>query len=294
MGPFGFSEFSMVVIFHPVMAFILPLAAAGVFFPSLRPLFPGINWLIAPGRGPLLVRIYLMLSLGTIVAMNSGGPVNLMVNLGFGALVFWVLLKTSRPCRERVDARPIVGFGRKGFIGLCLYLGLLYGLTYFHLRPEGLPSASVQWLTAGLYAIPVVGLWLQPRGTPREISMDPGSLAQERKALITLVGSVLGLGSIGSLFTGQPALYVAVMVSFIFWTPVGFILIAMAWLKGLRRIGFPRHVVGGRPGVGQVGVGADTGSVRAAELTVFNSTPSRRAARTVRRGSPPSGRATWR
>ena len=33
MGPFGFSEFSMVVIFHPVMAFILPLAAAGVFFP---------------------------------------------------------------------------------------------------------------------------------------------------------------------------------------------------------------------------------------------------------------------
>ena len=237
MGPFGFSEFSMVVIFHPVMAFILPLAAAGVVFPSLRPLFPGINWLIKPGRGPLLVRIYMILSLGTIVAMNSGGPLNLLVNLGFGALVFGVLLNQSKPCRQLVDARPIVVFGRKGYIGLCLYLGLLYGVTYFHLRPEGLPSASVQWLTAAMYAIPIIGLWLQPRGTPRETSMDQGSLDQDRKALITLVGSVLGLGLIGSLFAGQPALYVAVLVSFIFWTPVGFILIAMTWVEGLRSRG---------------------------------------------------------
>lgn len=179
----------------------------------------------------------MILSLGTIVAMNSGGPVNLLVNLGFGVLMFWILLHQSKPCRELVDARPIVVFGRKGFIGLCLYLGLLYGLTYFHLRPEGLPSVSVQWLTAALNAIPLLGLWLQPRGTPRQTSMDQGSLAQDRKALITLVGSVLGLGLMGSLFTGQPALYVAVMVSFIFWTPVGFILIAMAWVKGWRSRG---------------------------------------------------------
>jgi hypothetical protein len=30
---------------------------------------------------------------------------------------------------------------------LCLYLALLYGVSYFVLRPEGLPSVGVQLLT---------------------------------------------------------------------------------------------------------------------------------------------------
>ncbi|MFO0888728.1 MAG: hypothetical protein U0790_06225 [Isosphaeraceae bacterium] len=36
-----------------------------------------------------------------------------------------------------------VAFGRWGFAGLCLYLGLLYVVTYVYLRPKGrLPPSS--------------------------------------------------------------------------------------------------------------------------------------------------------
>ncbi len=44
IGPFGYSELSMVFIFHPIMSFMLPLAVACLVCPSLRRLFPDLAW----------------------------------------------------------------------------------------------------------------------------------------------------------------------------------------------------------------------------------------------------------
>jgi len=60
IGPYGFSEISMVFIFHPVMSFILPLAVACLHCPPLRRLFPDLAWLTGKGKLSRLVQGYLV------------------------------------------------------------------------------------------------------------------------------------------------------------------------------------------------------------------------------------------
>ena len=50
IGPYGLSEISMAFFFHPVAAFILPLAVTCLLFPSLRRLFPDLAWLTGTRR----------------------------------------------------------------------------------------------------------------------------------------------------------------------------------------------------------------------------------------------------
>ena len=96
IGPYGFSEISMVFLFHPVASFLLPLAVACLLCPNLRGLFPDLAWLTGKTRGARLMRVYLILSFAPVMAMNSGGPVNLAVNLVVAILVFSVLARLRR------------------------------------------------------------------------------------------------------------------------------------------------------------------------------------------------------
>ena len=82
IGPYGISEISMVFIFHPVMAFILPLAVTCLLYPSLRRLFPDLAWLTGMSRGARVVQVYLVLSFVPTMAMNSGGSANFSVESG--------------------------------------------------------------------------------------------------------------------------------------------------------------------------------------------------------------------
>jgi hypothetical protein len=239
LGPYGFSEISMVVIFHPMMSFVLPLAVTCIAFPSLKTLFPDLQWFLGSSRWARVTRVYMMFNFGLIVAMNSGGPMNLALNLAFAAVVLAILLRLSRPALALADARSVVVFGRGGFVGLCLYLTVLYGLTYLHLRPEGLPSVAVQLCTLIVYGVVIAGLRLHRR-RPRLSEAPPSDRSAEIKVVMTLAGVVLGLGFVLSGFRETPALYMPVVVGFLIWTPLGTLLVLIAILRGIREWRQPR------------------------------------------------------
>ncbi len=96
----------------------------------------------------------------------SKAAVNLLtMNLAVVLVLLLVLSRLARSALCCPDARPIVVFSRWGFVGLSIYLVLLYGVTYIFLRPQGLPSAPVQLLTFIFYAPVDAKLFLQAVGT---------------------------------------------------------------------------------------------------------------------------------
>ena len=231
IGPFGLSEMSMVFLYHPVMSFILPIAIACLLCPSLRSVFPDLVFFTAKSRGARWLQCYLIFSLAPVMAMNSGGPINLAANLVFVIFLLFVFLRIAKPCLVSADARPIIAFGKWGFIGLCFYLALLYGVTYFKLRPEGLPSAGVQLFTILFYVITIVGLrWHRKR----EAMMDTVAPHEKRemKLVISLFIAMIAIGLVLSFFAGNPLLYLPIALNFAIWSLLGYVLTAMALARG--------------------------------------------------------------
>ena len=232
IGPYGISEISMVFIFHPVMAFILPLAVTCLLYPSLRRLFPDLAWLTGMSRGARVVQVYLVLSFVPTMAMNSGGSTNFLLNLVVMFVLLLVLLRLSRGRAATSDARSLVVFGRGGFLGLCLYLLLLYGVTYVYLRPEGLPSVPVQLFTFVFYAVAIAGIFLHRRREPLPIT---ASRVQDRELRLVkiLFALMLILALVFSVSALRPIVIVPIVVNFIIWTILGFLLTWVAFNDGV-------------------------------------------------------------
>jgi hypothetical protein len=158
---------------------------------------------------------------------------NLAGNLAFVLTLLIVLSWLARSGLASSDGRRIVVFGSRGFVGLCAYLILLYGVTYPLLRPDGLPSAPVQLLTFVFYALAIAGLWLHRRREPlsaNAVEVD----GRELKLVKILFAALLALALVLSIFTGTPVLFLPIVPNFLVWTPLGFLLTAVALAIGLR------------------------------------------------------------
>jgi hypothetical protein len=244
IGPYGFSEISMVFIFHPVASFIMPLTVACLLCPPLRLLFPGLAWLTGKTKGARIVQVYLLLSFALVMAMNSGGTINLALNLAVAIILLLTLLRLARPALSSPDGRQAVVFGRRGFAGLCVYLALLYCVGYVAVRPAGRPSIGVQLFTFVFYGLAIGGLWFHRR---REPLPEARALVEKRELrLITvLFAALLVLALVLSAFRGSPVLYLPIGLNFIIWTSMGFVLTALSLAKGVREFlgnaETPRH-----------------------------------------------------
>jgi hypothetical protein len=227
IGPYGFSELSMVFAFHPLMAFILPLAVACLLCPPLRRYFPDLAWLTGTSRAARAAQVYLVVSFAPVVAMNSGGAVNLAENVAFLTVLGTVLYLFARPGLAASDVRPIVAFGRGGFLGLCVYLGLLYSLTYRHLRPEGLPSVPVQLFTLAFYALPIAWLWMHRRREPLQAETVAVE-SRERRLALTLFWLVIAAALVLTPLRGHPKFFILFLPNFVVWSLAGFLLFAIA------------------------------------------------------------------
>ncbi len=234
IGPYGFSELSMVFIYHPVASFILPLAVACLLCPPLRGMFPELAWFTGKTRGACIVQVYLVFSFAPTMAMNSGGPINLALNLAVAIILLLALLRLARPVLCASDGRQIVVFGRHGFAGLCVYLALLYGVGYVALRPGARPSVGVQLFTFVFYGLAIAGLWLHRRREP----LLPGAVAsvekRELRLLRVLFAVVLALGLALSPLRQSALLYPPLVLNFVTWSLLGFVLTALALKKGVR------------------------------------------------------------
>ncbi len=232
IGPYGFSEISMVFFFHPVMSFILPLAITCLLSPPLRRIFPELAWFTGKSKGARIVQIYLVLSLAPVMAMNSGGTLNLAVNLLAAISLLWVLLRLAQPALTASNRRPIVVFGRWGFGGLGVYLTLLYAVGYVFMRPEGLPTITVQLFTLVFYAFAVIGLWLHRR---REPTAKTGIAPEKRELrLVAILFALLIVLALGlSILARNPVLLTGITVNFVIWTVLGFVLAALSFAKAV-------------------------------------------------------------
>lgn len=231
IGPYGVSELTMVLTFHPVMSFLLPLAVACVLCPPLRRWFPDLAWITGPGRPARALRTFLVLTFAPVVGMNCGGPLNLVLNALFLLAAGLALARLARPGLAAPDGLSIVAFGRPGFVALVAYLVLLHGVTYAHLRPEGLPSARVQGYTLAFYAFAIVGLVLQRRREPWHgpLGVDP---QEQRRCLLVLAG-VLGGGLVLSFVGRTPFVFIPVVIDFVAWVGLGALLPLLAFGQGI-------------------------------------------------------------
>ena len=233
IGPYGYSEISMAFIFHPVAAFLLPLAVTCLLCPPLRRLFPDLAWLTGKSKIARLVQVYLVVALACTLAMNSGGPLNLALNVAFMFAVMFVLLRLSRSALASSDGRRIVVFGGRGFFGLCAYLLLLYEVTYTFLRPEGLPSLQLQSVTFVFYALAIAGIWMHRGRQP--LPADAVQVeGRELRLVMILFATLLALALVLSPLAGTPALLLPILASFVLWTPLGFLLTAASLVNGVR------------------------------------------------------------
>ena len=147
-------------------------------------------------------------------------------------LAVWLILaRLARLGLAAPDGRPIVEFGRWGFAGLCLYLALLYGVTYVYLRPEALPFARVQLLTFVFYSLVLVGLWRHRRREP--LPFDAVAVdARERTTVLQWFALVFGLGFLVSLLPPGPIVYLPFLVNNAAWSVAGFLLTGIALWAG--------------------------------------------------------------
>jgi len=233
IGPYGFSEISMVFFYHPVVSFILPLAVACLLCPPLRRFFPNLAWFTGKSRGARLVQVYLVLVFASVMGMNSGGPVNLALNLSMAILLLIVLLRLARPALASSDGRSIVVFGRRGFGALCVYLPLLYGVSYFAIRPEGLPSIPVQLFTFVFYALAIAGLGLHRRRVPPGQEKFPVE-KRELGLVVRLFMVLIAVGFVVSIFGLNPLIDLFLALNFVVWTLSGFVFAALALARGVR------------------------------------------------------------
>ncbi|MFA6241073.1 MAG: hypothetical protein WC655_09095 [Candidatus Hydrogenedentales bacterium] len=227
IGPFGFSEISMVFFFHPIAAFILPLATACIHCPSLRRHFSSLAWLTGSTKTARAIQVYLVFSFAPAMAVNSGGLTNLTLNLMVVLVLLFVLWWLARPALEASDGVGIVAFANRGFAALAVYLAMLYGVTYVYLRPEALPSLSVQVFTFVFYGVAIAGLRLYPRRAP--LPAAEAHVEKREVSLIeTLFALIVVLALVLSNLAGQSVLFLALVPIFISWTLLGFVLAAAA------------------------------------------------------------------
>ncbi|MBI2425879.1 MAG: hypothetical protein HYV27_23845 [Candidatus Hydrogenedentes bacterium] len=261
IGPFAYSEISMVFFFHPAISFILPLCILCMVSPAHRAQFPDLAWFSAPEKRPRLLRYFFIVSFAAVMAMNSGGPVNLLLNAAFALIILVALRRlageslhvasvthaTPAPAplgtslqalnaallAEGPGANPVsvLAFGRRGFAALCVYLAALYVIGYVFIRPEGLPSIAVQLLTLALYAPPLYGLCRHGPIAPRTSALGFTGGTQEIRRLAGLL-FVLALAF--SFFAGQPLLAIFVLPSLLLWTPLGVALTGVALARCMR------------------------------------------------------------
>jgi len=233
IGPYGLSEMSMVLIFHPIMSFIIPLAVTCLLHPPLRRLFPELAWLTGKSKGARTAQGYIILSFAPVMAMNSGGPLNLAANLAVAITVLVLFSRLAKSALSSNDGRAIVAFGRSGFVGLCFYLLGLYEFTYAFIKPEGLPSITIQLFTFVFYALAIAGLCMHRRREPLDGNARPVEI-WELKLVGVLFAVLLVLALALSFLSHNPILLVIIIPNFVIWAVLGVLLSVASLVSSVR------------------------------------------------------------
>lgn len=203
-GPwFGIHEtIGLVLFYHAVTSFLLPLAVLSRLFPAYAAAFPVPDWIFGASRWAVIRRVFLALVWGVVSGYNMPDPGLYLVSWGpmLLLLIFGYML-----VRTTTAARPILG--RFGQWGAAIWLAVIYIASFVLLRTEAIPPTPALVITLGLY--PVLGLffWRQPKRVPATAPRAPHPARMPLiwllivfiVGLATSVGMAAGLGWVNGL-----------------------------------------------------------------------------------------------
>jgi hypothetical protein len=162
---FAPAEFLIIVLFwHPVMSFILPLLLFETLSSSsleAASLLPGHRWLLAQSRRSIALFSGFALIGAAFLTMNSGyntvsALVTLLVSAGIVAVAYKAVVKVTKNNFSVFS----LALQKKGLIVALTYLAALYILAFFFLVPDRIPPAPTILLTVLVYAVVALLIWL--------------------------------------------------------------------------------------------------------------------------------------
>lgn len=234
---FGVHEtLGLILFYHAVISFLLPLAVVSRLFPVFGRHFPVPDWVFGATRAAFLRRLGLLFVLGIVTGQNNPVlsdyvqtwvPMLVLLWLGY------VLLRKSGVCdSEGVVAQTIARphLSRWGFVIALLWLGLIYVLSYLYLNPAGIAPVAVQLVTVVIYLVLLLLMVRVPAVADRVVSRAPPARPARQPFLwllaifaVGLLGNLLSASGIG----GREALAI---VAFLAMVPIGLGL--FLWLVG--------------------------------------------------------------
>lgn len=186
-GPwFGVHEtIGLLLFYHAVTSFLLPIAVLSRLFPSFGAAFPIPDWIFGKGRWAFGRRLGLALIWGLISGHNmpdvgiylaSWLPMLLLLVLGY----LWL--------RPAAKADPTLG--RWSLWLSVIWLAAIYIISYKYLRVEEIPPDPALAITAGFYLVLGLLYWLQPRReTETHTALEsPGNMPLRWLLVVFLIG----------------------------------------------------------------------------------------------------------
>ena len=227
-GPwFGIHEtIGLILFYHAVTSFFLPLAVLTRLFPAFAAAFPAPNWIFGTTSWALARRIGLALIWGLISGYNMPDPSLYLISwapLLLGLIVGYRVVKNAA-------ARPVLGRKSQWLAGL--WLALIYVAGFTLIRTEAIPPAPAILITLALYMLLAFLLKRTAPRTPTPQASPPNPakmpliwlLAVFVIGLATSIGISAGVGLVASVaalpFLGMVALGAGLFMWLVIWRGV--------------------------------------------------------------------------
>ena len=239
---FGIHEtLGLVLFYHPVTSFLLPLAVVSRLFPAFGAAFPTPDWVFGRTKAAFLRRLGLLLIWGILTGHNLKQPEVVLLTWLPMLILLWLgylLLKIKGVAGEntpkaRIVARPLLG--RMGIFITVFWLLLMYLITYARLLPEWLPPPYIQLITLGFYPL----LFLLLRRTPKGLHEGHEAVSHPARLPARWLISVFLLGLLVTVLMplGAQVRTGLAILPFLSMVPLGVALFLwlVVWRVGLRR-----------------------------------------------------------
>lgn len=239
---FGIHEtLGLVLFYHPVISFLLPLAVVSRLFPNFGRPFPVPDWVFGKTRTALMRRLALLFMLGAVTGLNNPVPgeylitwVPMLVLMWLGYVALHRAGVTARSGRGDIARPRLSGFGLAVAV---IWLLAIYGVTYLHLQPTSRPPIHIQLITFGFYPILILLIW--KAGAMEVPSQTDAQHPTSARMPFFWLLAVFGVGLIGIILNGLgiAVLGGAAVVAFASMVVVGVVLFAwlVIWQIVLRR-----------------------------------------------------------
>ena len=237
-APLGFAiaEMSIVVfVWHPFMSFIAPILTIQIISMHLgNEDYISELWITAfLSKRKLSWFFYFFFAVfsGSALALNSGGNL-LKSSLGFlGTLliayIVYLIIVKHNPESLTLDSLIV---GKKCLTFMLTYLGFLYILFFFSVRPEAIPGPATIVLTVLFYFVILLAIYLDqiPNNTNTVTASTSISLFSEKDLLRFY--TVIYILVILFLILGELA-FPIIVAAFIATIVIGFVILAYTFIR---------------------------------------------------------------